>query len=75
MTSPLVPFFPAQHFEHDLLELRQFVKLDDAFAIQLHLAVFQVRVFLEYHDLRLQGQLMSHTNDLARSAQKPEQRI
>lgn len=54
----LVPFFPAQHLQRDLLEFRQLRKLDDFVAVQLHPAVFQIRVFLEYRQPRLQGQFM-----------------
>jgi hypothetical protein len=40
----LVSFFLARH----LLHFWQFFKLDDLFAVQSHLTVFQIGVFLEY---------------------------
>ena len=51
--QPLVPFFPAMHFERDLLEFRQFAKLDDVVTIQLHLVVLELSVFFKYRQAQV----------------------
>ena len=38
----LVPFFPAQDLERDLLHFRQLRKLHDDFAVEFHLAVLEI---------------------------------
>jgi hypothetical protein len=50
-----------------LLHFRQPVELDDVIAVELYLAVFQVRVFLEYRHARLQGKFVPDANDFARA--------
>ena len=39
---PIVPFFPAQDLERDLLHFRQLRKLHDVFAVEFHLAVLEI---------------------------------
>ena len=52
---PIVPFFPAQDLERDLLHFRQLRKLHDVFAVEFHLAVLEIGVFLKYHEPSLQA--------------------
>ena len=61
----LVPFLPAQHFDRDLLEFRQFRKRGYvyAFALHLHFAVFRVVEHFPHDQTRLQCQFVPRDDE------------
>lgn len=64
----LVAFFEPQHFERDLLHFQLLWKLHNLVAVQLHFALFHVRVFFQNRQTWLQRNFVPDANDIPGTA-------